>query len=79
MKKVRIGVIGCGGIAKNKHLPAQSKNPDAELIAFCDIIEQKAIDMANAFGVEGAKIYTDYTELLKNDEVDSVLVLQHSS
>lgn len=74
MEKVKLGVIGCGGIAKNKHLPAQSINPDAEIIAFCDIVVEKAKDMAEKFGVEGAKIYTDYKELLKNEEVDAVLV-----
>lgn len=40
MEKVRIGTISCGDIAINKHLPAQSKNPDAELVAFCDIVKE---------------------------------------
>ena len=42
MKKVRIGVIGCGGIANGKHLPAHKHNPDSELVAFCDIIVERA-------------------------------------
>ena len=37
MKKIRLGFIGCGGIANGKHLPAYSANPGAELVAFCDI------------------------------------------
>lgn len=75
MEKVRIGTISCGDIAINKHLPAQIKNPDAELVAFCDIVKEKAEFAAKTFGKEGAKIYTDYKDLLADDNVDAVLIL----
>ena len=42
MDKVRIGLIGCGGIANGKHLPAYKANDRAELVAFCDIIVERA-------------------------------------
>ena len=42
MEKVRMGFIGCGGIANGKHLPAQKRNPVAEMVAFCDVIEERA-------------------------------------
>ena len=78
-KKVRIGVIGCGGIANGKHLPAYSKNKDAELVAFCDIVVERA-EKANAqYGNENTKVYTDYKELLKDKTIDAVLVLTHNS
>ena len=38
MEKVRLGIIGCGGIANGKHLPALKKIKEVELVAFCDII-----------------------------------------
>ena len=41
MKKVRIGLIGCGRIAKN-HLDAVSQIPEAEFVAVCDTIPAKA-------------------------------------
>ena len=41
MDKVRIGIIGCGGIANGKHMPALKKLPQVEMVAFCDIIEEK--------------------------------------
>ena len=41
-KKIRIGVIGCGGIANGKHMPAEKRNPASEMVAFCDIIEEQA-------------------------------------
>ena len=75
MKKVRIGVIGCGGIANGKHLPAHKHNPDSELVAFCDIIVERAEKAAKEYGIPGAKVYKDYKELLKDKTIDAVLVL----
>ncbi|HHT37451.1 MAG TPA: gfo/Idh/MocA family oxidoreductase, partial [Firmicutes bacterium] len=37
MEKVRVGIIGCGGIANGKHLPALAKIPEVDIVAFCDI------------------------------------------
>ena len=36
MDKVRIGIIGCGGIANGKHMPALKKLNDVEMVAFCE-------------------------------------------
>lgn len=75
MKKLRIGVIGCGGIANQKHFPALKNNSDLnEVIAFCDIIEERAAKAAKEFGTPDAKVYKDYKELLANQDVDVVHV-----
>lgn len=79
MEKIRLGVIGCGGIAKGKHLPAYSQNKKAELVAFCDLILEKAEAAKEKYGAEGSKVYVDYKELLKDDSIDAVLVLTHNS
>ncbi len=75
MDKVRIGIIGCGGIANNKHMPALKKLPDVEMVAFCDIIVERAEKAAKEFGIEGAKVYEDYKEMLKDNTIDVVHVL----
>ena len=75
MDKVRIGIIGCGGIANNKHMPSLKKVEQAEMVAFCDIIEERAQKAAKEYGVPGAKVYTDYRELLKDKSIDVVHVL----
>ncbi|WP_019636878.1 Gfo/Idh/MocA family protein [Paenibacillus fonticola] len=76
MKKVyRIGIIGCGGIANGKHLPSLGKINDVQLVAFCDIIPERAEEAAAKYGIEGAKVYTDYKELLKDGSLDIVHVL----
>lgn len=81
MDKVRIGIIGCGGIANSKHMPALKKLDNVEMVAFCDIVEERAVKAAAEYGVPGARVFTDYKELLKLD-VDVVHVLtpnrQHS-
>lgn len=76
MNKVKIGIVGCGGIANQKHLPAMKKNSDlCEVVAFCDIIPERAEKAAKEYGVEGAKVYTDYHDLLANPDVEIVHVL----
>lgn len=74
MKKVRIGIIGCGGIANGKHMPALKKIEEAEMVAFCDIIKERAEKAAKEYGVEGAKVYEDFNEMLKCENLDVVHV-----
>jgi len=74
MEKLKIGIVGCGGIANNKHLPAIKKNGNFEVVAFCDIERSKAEDAKNKFGTEDARVYTDYNELVK-EELAAVYVL----
>lgn len=75
-RKLRIGIIGCGGIANQKHLPSLHALPElCELVAFCDLKEDRAITAAQQYGIPGAKVYTDYHELLKDETIDVVHVL----
>lgn len=73
-KQVKIGIIGCGGIANGKHMPALSKLKEVEIVAFCDIVEERAVEAAKKFGTEDAKVYTDYKELLADKSIDVVHV-----
>ena len=73
MSKVKIGIIGCGGIANQKHFPALKDNSNLnEIVAFCDVIEERASKAAKEFGAQNAKVYTDYKDLLKDKEVEVV-------
>ncbi|MWC30976.1 Gfo/Idh/MocA family protein [Paenibacillus sp. MMS18-CY102] len=72
---LRVGIIGCGGIANGKHLPALSKNKHVEIVAFCDIEEERAAAAQQQYGSEGSRIYTDYKELLLDGSIDIVHVL----
>ncbi len=73
-KTVRVGIIGCGGIANGKHMPALKKVKNCEMVAFCDIIPERAEKARADYGTEDAKVYTDYKELLKDKTIDVVHV-----
>ena len=60
IKKTRVAIIGCGGIANGKHMPSLQKVESCEMVAFCDIIESKAQEAAKKYGTPDAKVYTDY-------------------
>ena len=72
---VKIGIIGCGGIANGKHMPSLSKIPNVQMVAFCDIIPERAEKAKAEYGTPDAKVYTDYKELLKDKEIEVVHVL----
>lgn len=71
---LKIGIIGCGGIANGKHMPALKQVKEVEMVAFCDIDEAKAIKAKADFGSESTKVYTDYKELLKDELIDVIHV-----
>ena len=73
-KKLKIGIIGCGGIANGKHMPSLKKLPEVEMVAFCDIIPERAQKAKKDYGTPDAAVYTDYKELLKDDTIDVVHV-----
>ncbi|BBH18743.1 oxidoreductase [Paenibacillus baekrokdamisoli] len=74
MSKVRIGIIGCGGIANGKHLPSLAQVGQAEIVAFCDLVEERAVDAKAKYGTEDSKVYTNYTELLSDSSIDVIHV-----
>lgn len=70
-KKVRFGIIGCGVIGP-AHAESIKKLDNAELVAVCDIIEDRAKKMAEKFGVKN--YYINYHDLLNRDDIDVVSV-----
>lgn len=75
MAKLKVGIIGCGGIANQKHFPALKANQAlCEIVAFCDTIKERAVAAAKEYGTDNAKVYTDYKELLKDESIDIVHV-----
>lgn len=72
MKTLKVAVIGCGTIANNAHIPAYMNNPKAEIVAFCDIIPERAEKAVKQYGV--GRAVTDYHELLNDPEIDAVSI-----
>ena len=79
MEKLKIGIIGCGGIANGKHMSSIKQLDNVEMVAFCDIIPERAEKAAKEYGTADAKVYTDYKELLKDESINNVRVLTQNN
>ncbi|MCD6289577.1 MAG: Gfo/Idh/MocA family oxidoreductase [Anaerolineae bacterium] len=73
--KVRVGIIGVGQIGKH-HLEAYREIPEAEVVAVVDIREDEAKRVAQQFDIPD--VYTDYEDMLKRDDIQSVDVCLHN-
>ena len=78
-KKLKIGIVGCGGIMKWAHLPAYSHMDNIEIVALCDIVPgrcEEAQAMArNDYGsnvLDNAKCYTDFEEFILQEDIEAV-------
>ena len=75
MKKVRMGIIGCGRISKN-HLDAVSQIPDAEFVAASDIVPEKLQHVAEQYGIKS--LYPNYLDMLEKEKLDLVSICSPS-
>ncbi|MCG8515683.1 MAG: Gfo/Idh/MocA family oxidoreductase [Halanaerobiales bacterium] len=78
--KVKIGIIGLGGVAQGKHLPAISRlistGEQVEVVGVTEPRQEVADKVEAQYGF---KCYQDYQDLIKNVEMDGVLVLTQPS
>jgi len=72
MSKIKVGIIGCGTIANNAHIPSYMNNPDVEITYFCDANPEKANDAIKKYGV--GKAVTDYREVITDPEIEAISV-----
>src|SRR5690348_13351723 len=70
---LRWGVIGTGIQGAYKHIPALGEAPESQLIAVCDVSEDRLAAGASRAGL-GVKTYTDYQKLLGNPDVNAVVI-----
>ena len=70
MEKVRFGVISASGMAQ-AHMNAIVWNRSTELIAICDIDEERLDKCAEKYGVDK---YIDYREMLKREDIDAAVI-----
>lgn len=71
MSKLKIGVVGCGSISQWRHLPEYKANKNVEIVAVCDINEERVKTVAEYYN---AKAYTSYEEMFANEKFDAVSV-----
>lgn len=71
-KKVRVAVIGCGVISE-LHLRCYAHNPNADVVAVCDLIPERA-EFAAAERAPGARWTTSAAEIFADQGIDAVSI-----
>ena len=73
MEKVNVGLIGAGDMANSVHYPSLKELEYVNLVAVCDLVEDKAKYTAEKFGIQ--KMYTSYMEMIEKENLDAVYIL----
>lgn len=71
--KLRLGLIGCGRVAEERHLPALKLLPQVRLVAVADTEATRIAALGDRYGI--AKQYTHYQELIDDADVEAVGIL----
>lgn len=69
-KKLKIAIIGCGGIATWAHMPGYAKMDNIEIVAACDIKLEKAEKMAEQYHIP--QVYENYRDVFEIPGLDAV-------
>ena len=69
---VKIGIIGVGAVAVNKHIRGIKESANAIITAICDIDEEKLKTVGDSLGIPEKYRFTDYNDLISCDEVEAV-------
>lgn len=91
MKNLNFAIIGCGRIS-HKHIEALADNvEESKLVAVCDIIPEKMDKVVEEYyelidkqtnnmneDIKEVKKYTDYNEMLKEEDIDAVAIATES-
>ena len=82
--RINIGAIGTGRISRGHDLPGVWRYADAQIIAVCDIDSNRVVDAKKLVDeyyskktgktYDGVTGYGDYRELLRNKDIDAVLI-----
>ena len=77
MSRLRIGIVGCGGVTQIVHLPTLYQLSDLfEVAAICDVSRNVLAGVGEAWNI--ATRVTSYQELLSLDSIDAVLIANPS-
>lgn len=71
--KVRVAMIGAGGMANHVHYPALASLSDVEIAAICDLDVQRLNSTADKYGVSGR--YTNYRQMIEAVAPDAVYAI----
>jgi predicted dehydrogenase len=71
-KKLRIGIVGAGGIVRQRHLPGLQALPNVEIVAVCNSRIETAQKIAREFNIP--EVLDDWADLLDRPDLDIVWI-----
>ncbi len=72
MEKIKVGVIGLGGVAQLVHLPNLIKLPNAEIAAVAEVNKNRLQTISNKFHIK--ERFTNYKEMLEKSDIEAVII-----
>jgi predicted dehydrogenase len=72
METIKLAVVGTGGISQIYRIPALKKFDEIDLVALCDIDENKAVFIADKYQI--TNVYFDIQNLLRKEEIDGIII-----
>jgi virulence factor len=72
-EKVKVALIGAGGMANSVHYPSLVSFPDVEIVGLCDLVPDKLKATAEKFSIK--KTFNDYKKMVDETDPDAVYVL----
>ena len=72
-KKIKLALIGCGGMSRGVHIPGLKTLENIEVVATCDILKDRAESAAKTLDAKHA--FTDYKDVLALDGLDMVNIV----
>lgn len=71
--RVRIAMVGAGGMANRVHYPSLASFDDVDLVGICDLNETRLADTADQYGIENR--YVDYRKMVDEQTPDGIYVI----
>ena len=70
MRRLKVGIVGCGGVATQTHIPIWHEIKDVEIVAVCDKNEETAKKTANRVKIH--RYFTELSDMLDDSYIDIV-------
>ena len=72
MKKLKLGIVGCGMLSQTVHIPCFYKNKKSEIVALCD--RNKYLLSALSLKYKINKTYTSINKMIKNENLNAIIL-----
>ncbi|MHA1249037.1 MAG: Gfo/Idh/MocA family protein [Candidatus Helarchaeota archaeon] len=72
MKKIKVGIIGCGAIAESFHIPILFAMPEVEIRSISDININRAKNIASRYNIPN--YYKDYNKILEDTDISTIYI-----